>query len=194
MANKGKMKTDMAKKMLSDWLNKVVPMLADEGEKIILSAYDDSNNGSHIGLDWVNVDENGLPSNYPTSEFSPPNWKNVSGNLKDAYGCAVYVYGKLQVDTMRFAGAAASTNTYKGEDHDEFKGREAITNYLRGFKANANKVLTLVCANAAPYTKSLEDGDTWGGNEYVVISHIHDDMSDLLSKFGNKGSFRSIGL
>ena len=169
-------------------LANVVEYLAIENEYILKNAYETSNNGTHPNLDWSDTYEfgsgyAGLPTNYPTGEPSAPKWKNVSGNLHDAYGGAVYVDGKLVTSSMRFAGNATASRTYQGNHHDEFKGREAVISFLKSYKPSKRAFITSICVNVAPYTEALENGETWSGDEYVVISHIADDVEALARRY-----------
>ncbi len=176
------------------WIDTVVNKLATEGKKVIEQAYNTSNNGSYPFLSWNNVSDGeywykGLPWNYPTLDFTPPYWQNISGNLRNAYGSAVYVYGKLRKDSMRFVGGKIAVHQYQGSSHEEIDGRQLIEDYLSSYPASPTNVIEFIIANAAPYARSLEKGHTWGKNEYIVISQMADEMEAVNNRL-NIGQYR----
>lgn len=101
-------------------------------------------------------------------------WDDVTFNLLDSIGSAVYINGVLKSDTIRFV-----TNTPLGgrtrDAIDSRSGRQALMDYFRSIRPNQGKnEITLVCVAAMYYAKFLEEGTHRGGYKIKVISSAAD--------------------
>lgn len=110
------------------------------------------------------------------SKGKDPNsaWDDISGNLRDSFGSAVYVNGELQRDTIRFA----NDNPIGGRTRDAIDprpGREVLLDYFNKIHPNRGKNdVTLVCVAAMYYTKFLEAGTHRGAYKIRVVSAATD--------------------
>lgn len=110
------------------------------------------------------------------SKGKDPNnaWDDVTGNLRDSFGSAVYVNGELQKDTIRFA----NDNPIGGRTRDAIDprpGREVLLDYFNKIHPNRGKNdVTLVCVAAMYYTKFLEAGTHRGAYKIRVVSAATD--------------------
>lgn len=88
-------------------------------------------------------------------------------NLYDSYGYGIYVEGKLfKMGFLHPTPSAKSPKTWYGE---KIKGREAITEYLRG-EYKPSGVVDLAIAASMPYAHVLEKGSAGLHRSYRVIS------------------------
>ena len=110
-------------------------------------------------------------------EKNPDNaWDDVTGNLRDSIGSAVFVNGKLDENTIRYAD---DTERSKREDPRYGRGREALLNYFRRIQPESSRnEVYLVVAAAMPYANALERGTHYGGYEIRVISGARDYIDD----------------
>ena len=101
-------------------------------------------------------------------------WDDITGNLRDSFGSAVYVNGELQRNTIKFA----NDNPIGGRTHDAIDprpGREVLLDYFNKIHPNRGKNdVTLVCVAAMYYTKFLEAGTHRGHYKIRVISSASD--------------------
>lgn len=117
-------------------------------------------------------------------------WDDITGNLRDSIGSAVYVNGVLREDAIRYL---EDTPKSKKTDPRYGRGREALLNYFRRVhpKSSKNEVYLLVAA-AMPYANAFERGTHAGGYEIKVISgardyidaHWHEIESKVYAKMG----------
>jgi hypothetical protein len=117
-------------------------------------------------------------------------WDDITGNLRDSMGSAVYVNGELREDSIRYL---VDQPTSKKTDPRYGRGREALLNYFRRVhpRSSKNEVYLLVAA-AMPYANALERGTHAGGYEIKVISgardyidaHWHEIESKVYAKMG----------
>lgn len=101
-------------------------------------------------------------------------WDDITFNLRDSIGSAVYINGELQPNTIRFYN-----DTPKGgrtrDAIDPHSGREALMDYFRRIHPNRGKNdITLICVAAMYYVKFLEAGTHAGGYKIRVISSAAD--------------------
>lgn len=114
--------------------------------------------------------------NWLVKQGKDPNsaWDDITGNLRDSFGSAVYVNGELQRNTIRFA----NDNPMGGRTHDAIDprpGREVLLDYFNKIHPNRGKNdITLVCVAAMYYTKFLEAGTHGGHYKIRVISSASD--------------------
>lgn len=117
-------------------------------------------------------------------------WDDVTGNLRDSIGSAVFVNGKLEENTIRYAD---DTERSKKADARYGRGREALLNYFRRIRPESSRnEVFLVVAAAMPYANALERGTHFGGYEIRVISgardyidaHWHEIESKVYAKMG----------
>lgn len=93
-------------------------------------------------------------------------WDDITGNLRDSFGSAVYVNGELQRNTIRFANDNPT---------GERTGREVLLDYFNKIHPNRGKNdVTLICVAAMYYTKFLEAGTHGGHYKIRVISSASD--------------------
>lgn len=97
-------------------------------------------------------------------------WDDITGNLRDSFGSAVYVNGELQRNTMKFA----NDNPKGGHTRDAIdprSGREALMDYFNSIHPGRGKnEIVLICVSAMYYTKFLEAGTHGGHYKIKVIS------------------------
>lgn len=97
-------------------------------------------------------------------------WDDISGNLRDSFGSAVYVNGELRTDTIKFA----NENPIGGRTRDAIdprSGREALMDYFRSIHPGRGKNdIVLICVSAMYYTKFLEAGTHGGHYKIKVVS------------------------
>lgn len=101
-------------------------------------------------------------------------WDDITYNLRDSFGSAVYINGELQENTIRFAN-----DTPKGrrttDGIDPRSGREALMDYFHKIHPHRGKnEITLICVAAMYYTKFLQEGTHAGGYKIKVISTAND--------------------
>lgn len=117
-------------------------------------------------------------------------WDDVTGNLRDSIGSAVFVNGKLDENTIRYAD---DTERSKKADPRYGRGREALLNYFRRIRPESSRnEVFLVVAAAMPYANAFERGTHAGGYEIKVISgardyideHWHEIESKVYAKMG----------
>lgn len=114
---------------------------------------------------------------------------NVSYNLHDAYGYAVYYNGKLMRDGFLKDGVW-SKYAHKGYGiYPSGTGREYAADVLDFYKPPI-KGYSLIVFNAAFYTSFLEDGVGLLKRKYQVISQIATSAEQYASKVG--GKFRKV--
>lgn len=131
-------------------LTNLITDLANEGNKIIIHAYE-------------------------RSDYS----KNKTQNLHDSYGSAVYFNGVLQERTIRYMTERAASGRYNMYTGQVETGRNEIDKFLRDYKASPSG-LELVVAAAMFYARPLEDGTyADNGKKWKVISLAHDDLERL---------------
>lgn len=110
------------------------------------------------------------------SKGKDPNssWDDITGNLRDSFGSAVYVNGELQRNTIRFANDNP-TGERTRDAIDPRPGREVLLDYFNKIHPNRGKNdVTLVCVAAMYYTKFLEAGTHRGHYKIRVISSASD--------------------
>ena len=110
------------------------------------------------------------------SKGKDPNnaWDDITGNLRDSFGSAVYVNGELQRNTIRFANDTP-TGERTRDAIDPRPGREVLLDYFNKIHPNRGKNdVTLVCVAAMYYTKFLEAGTHRGHYKIRVISSASD--------------------
>lgn len=115
-----------------------------------------------------------------------------SGNMRDAYGWAVYVNGAIvrRGDT----GAQTSTKVHKGwEKHNipANTGRGYLDDFFDTYQDVPERGMALVVVNAVYYTSILEDGAQGRPSvpvsaQYRIISQVADSIYDIKRHF--KGS------
>lgn len=104
------------------------------------------------------------------SKGKDPNkaWDDITGNLRDSFGCAVYVNGELRRDTINFANDNPIGERTR-DAIDPRSGREALIDYFNKIHPGRGKNdIILVCVAAMYYTKFLEEG-THGGNYKIKV-------------------------
>ena len=101
-------------------------------------------------------------------------WDDITGNLRDSFGSAVYVNGELQRNTIKFANE--NPNGERTRDAiDPRPGREVLLDYFDKIHPNRGKNdVTLICVAAMYYTKFLESGTPRGHYKIRVISSAAD--------------------
>ena len=101
-------------------------------------------------------------------------WDDITGNLRDSFGSAVYVNGELQRNTIKFANE--NPNGERTRDAiDPRPGREVLLDYFDKIHPNRGKNdVTLICVAAMYYTKFLEAGTHRGHYKIRVISSAAD--------------------
>lgn len=110
------------------------------------------------------------------SKGKDPNnaWDDITGNLRDSFGSAVYINGELQRDTIRFA----NENPVGGRTRDAIdsrSGREALIDYFNKIHPGRGKNnIMLICVAAMYYANLLEKGWHGGGYKIKVISSAAD--------------------
>lgn len=101
-------------------------------------------------------------------------WDDITYNLRDSIGSAVYINGELQDNTMKFV----NDNPKGGRTRDAIdprSGRQVLKDYFRQLHPNKGKnEITLVCVAAMYYTKFLESGTHGGHYKIKVISSAAD--------------------
>ena len=110
------------------------------------------------------------------SKGKDPNnaWDDITGNLRDSFGSAVYVNGELQRNTIRFANDTPTRERTR-DAIDPRPGREVLLDYFNKIHPNRGKNdVTLVCVAAMYYTKFLEAGTHRGHYKIRVISAASD--------------------
>lgn len=110
------------------------------------------------------------------SKGKDPNnaWDDITGNLRDSFGSAVYVNGELQRNTIKFANDNP-TGERTRDAIDPRPGREVLLDYFNKIHPNRGKNdVTLVCVAAMYYTKFLEAGTHGGHYKIRVISSASD--------------------
>lgn len=114
--------------------------------------------------------------NWLVKKGKDPNraWDDITGNLRDSFGSAVYINGELQPHTIRYANETPiGRDTTNGVDGRS--GREALNDYLRSIHPNQGKnEITLVCVAAMYYTRFLERGTHAGHYKIRVVSAATD--------------------
>lgn len=101
-------------------------------------------------------------------------WDDITGNLRDSFGSAVYVNGELQRNTIKFANDNP-TGERTRDAIDPRPGREVLLDYFNKIHPNRGKNdVTLVCVAAMYYTKFLEAGTHRGHYKIRVISAASD--------------------
>ena len=114
-----------------------------------------------------------------------------SKNMMDAYGAAVYYYGK-RVRTVYVNPTPQSTETHKGwKKHNipSNTGRGYLESWFNSYKPKGS--LELVCVNAVYYSQILEEGAQGRprrstSTKYRIISQTYSDMSSLAGKYKGK--------
>lgn len=162
--------TKVCKDIHDKWIERSVATLTYEGQALIKKAYDEAH-----------TDRNPDGSKSEAGKFA-----NDTFNLKDSYGSAVYVYGRLRKDSVRFIGSKTALDKNSG-----VYGREEVESFLTTYKASVKNPLELVCVAAIFYASILERGSTPSERKYVVISNIADDMHSLATRV--KGVVKQIG-
>lgn len=101
-------------------------------------------------------------------------WDDISFNLRDSFGSAVYVNGELREDTIRYANETPKGGRTR-DAIDPRSGREALMDYFRKIHPNRGKNdITLICVAAMYYANLLEKGWHGGGYKIRVISNAAD--------------------
>ncbi len=101
-------------------------------------------------------------------------WDDISYNLRDSIGSAVYVNGELREDTIEFANETPKGGRTR-DAIDPRSGREALMDYFRKIHPNRGKNdITLICVAAMYYVKFLEKGTHRGHYKIKVISSAAD--------------------
>jgi hypothetical protein len=156
-----------------EYLNKFIDELANDGERAIKEAY-------------------------ATREF-----RNRSFNLKDSYGSAVYVDGKLIKRTIRYLGPEDATNAlsvgwiwdkprslpdFRGArrltgDEIQMTGREEVMDFFSHY-VPSGKGIELVIVAAMWYANVLEKGGANLRRKWRVISGAATFMYSLQRKYG----------
>lgn len=176
--------------MSKDAQELMISAVADLGEKAVEYAYEQGYRkfGRKNHTDPISKDYR----DWLEAHGKDPNkaWDDITGNLRDSMGSAVYVNGVLREDTIRYL---VDTPTSKKTDPRYGRGREALLNYFRRVhpKSSKNEVYLLVAA-AMPYANALERGTHAGGYEIRVISgardyidaHWHEIESKVYAKMG----------
>lgn len=114
--------------------------------------------------------------NWLTKQGKNPNlaWDDITYNLLDSIGSAVYVDGVLQENTIKFANDTPLGGRTR-DAIDPRSGRQALMDYFRQIHPNRGKGdITLICVAAMYYTKFLEAGTHAGGYKIKVISSAAD--------------------
>ncbi len=114
--------------------------------------------------------------NWLVSKGKGPNsaWDDITGNLRDSFGSAVYVNGELQRNSIRFANDNP-TGERTRDAIDPRPGREVLLDYFNKIHPNRGKNdVTLVCVAAMYYTKFLEAGTHRGHYKIRVVSSASD--------------------
>ena len=114
---------------------------------------------------------------------------NISFNLHDAYGYAVYYKGVLMRSGF-LKGGVLSKSVHKGwlkRNYPSGTGRDYAANVLNGYTPPPTGY-ALIVFNAAYYSEILEDGKQDGGKglakRYKIISQINGDVEQLAKKYG----------
>lgn len=121
-----------------------------------------------------------------------------SGNMEDAYGCAVYYRG-VCVKKGYVNPTPKSIETHHGwRKHNipDNTGRGYLNDFFKGFKPD-DQGLTLVCVNAVYYTNILENGAQGRpkiplSRKYRIISQADIAFDGLKRKYKNS-TVRRIG-
>lgn len=99
-------------------------------------------------------------------------WRNITFNLHDSIGSAVFEGGKVREESIRFLGEE------KSQTNDRrlgIKGRDVLLDYFHSATYGKSKdEIVLVCMAAMYYTKYLEKGTHIGGYQIRVISYATD--------------------
>lgn len=121
-----------------------------------------------------------------------------SGNMEDAYGCAVYYRGTC-VKKGYVNPTPISTETHHGWRKHNIAantGRGYLNEFFEGFKPD-DRGMTLVCVNAVYYTNILEDGAQGRpkiplSRQYKIISQADIAFEGLKRKY-KKSTVKRIG-
>lgn len=156
---------------------RMIKEVADLGKKAVEYAYEQGyKKHPRRGEDGGAISTN--YRNWLIANGKDPNlaWDDITGNLRDSMGSAVYVNGELREDSIRYL---VDPPTSKKTDPRYGRGREALLNYFRRVhpKSSKNEVYLLVAA-AMPYANALERGTHAGGYEIRVISGARDYIDD----------------
>ena len=101
-------------------------------------------------------------------------WDDITYNLRDSIGSAVYVDGVLQENTIKFANDTPLGGRTR-DAIDPRSGRQALMDYFRQIHPNRGKGdITLICVAAMYYVKFLEAGTHAGRYKIKVISSAAD--------------------
>ena len=101
-------------------------------------------------------------------------WDDITGNLRDSFGSAVYVNGELQRNTIKFANDNP-IGERTSDAIDPRPGREVLLDYFNKIHPNRGKNdVTLICVAAMYYANLLEKGWHGGGYKIKVISSAAD--------------------
>lgn len=101
-------------------------------------------------------------------------WDDITGNLRDSFGSAVYVNGELQRNTIKFANDNPIGERTR-DAIDPRPGREVLLDYFNKIHPNRGKNdVTLICVAAMYYANLLEKGWHGGGYKIKVISSAAD--------------------
>lgn len=101
-------------------------------------------------------------------------WDDITYNLRDSIGSAVYINGELQETTISFLNDTPMGKRTR-DAIDPRSGRQVLMDYFKQLHPNKGKNdITLVCVAAMYYTKFLESGTHGGHYKIKVISSAAD--------------------
>ena len=115
---------------------------------------------------------------------------NVTGNLLDAYGYAIWINGEM---VRRGYATPVPTSSEKHKGWSKYgieanTGRGYVDDFLDSYSA-PRKGVHLVVVNAAYYARILEEGaqgrpDRPLSTKYRIITQISNDMAGLARRYG----------
>lgn len=112
-----------------------------------------------------------------------------SGNMEDAYGCAVYYNGN-RIRTGYYNQSPVSTSEHHGWEKHGIQpntGRGYLDDFFNSYKPKTRGMI-MICVNAVYYTPILEDGAQGRpkiplSTKYRIISQVGGEFSEIAKKY-----------